>query len=182
MGEPGGAAPPALTLAAVNGMDHDEFVGALGGIFEHSPWVAEAAWPGVPFAGVSAVYEAMVAAVRSVPPQLRLELIGAHPDLAGKAARGGRMTANSVAEQRSAGLLSLSGDEFDRFLALNAEYRARFGFPFVIAVRRHDKASLLAAFATRLANPRAVEIETALGEIFTIARLRLGALFGEAVG
>ena len=90
------------------------------------------------------------------------------------------MTANSVTEQASAGLLSLSDDEYDRFLHLNADYRERFGFPFIIAVRRHDKASLLAAFEMRLANPRPVEIETALGEIFTITRLRLDALFREA--
>ncbi len=90
------------------------------------------------------------------------------------------MTANSVAEQASAGLLSLSDDEYGRFLRLNADYRERFGFPFVIAVRGHDKASLLASFEARLANPRGVEIETALGEIFTITRLRLDALFREA--
>jgi 2-oxo-4-hydroxy-4-carboxy-5-ureidoimidazoline decarboxylase len=89
------------------------------------------------------------------------------------------MTANSAAEQASAGLLSLSDDEYDRFLRLNADYRERFGFPFIIAVRRYDKASLLAVFQTRLANPRAVEIETALAEIFTITRLRLDALFGQ---
>src|SRR5439155_17050601 len=89
------------------------------------------------------------------------------------------MTANSVAEQASAGLLNLDHDEYDRFLRLNSDYRERFGFPFIIAARRHDKASLLAAFEARLANPRAVEIETALGEIFTIAQMRLDALLGE---
>jgi len=172
------AMPTTLTLAALNRMDRTEFVGVLGGIFEHSPWVAEAVWPGVPFADVAALHEAMVAAVRSTSPQRRLNLIRAHPDLAGAAARGGRTTPNSLAEQASAGLMSLSDDEYDRFLRLNADYRERFGFPFIIAVRRHDKASLLAAFEMRLANPHAVEIESALGEIFTITRLRLDALFG----
>ena len=90
------------------------------------------------------------------------------------------MTANSAAEQAGAGLLSLSDDEYGRFLRLNADYRERFRFPFVIAVRGHGKMSLLASFEARLANPRGVEIETALGEIFTITRLRLDALFGEA--
>ena len=175
------ATPPALTLAALNRMDRDNFVGALGGISEHSPWVAEAAWPGVPFSSVAALHAAMVAGVRSTSPARQLDLIGAHPDLAGKAARSGAMTANSVAEQASAGLLSLGDDEYDRLLRLNTDYRERFGFPFIIAVRRHDKASLLAAFETRLKNSRAVEIETALGEIFTITRLRLDALFGEEV-
>jgi len=174
------ATPPVFTLGALNRMVRDRFVAALGGIFEHSAWVAEAAWPGVPFASVAALHAAMVAAVRSTSPQRRLDLIRAHPDLAGRAARGGKMTANSVTEQVSAGLLSLSGDEYDRFLRLNADYRKRFGFPFVIAVLGHDKTSLHAAFVTRLANPRGVEIETALGEIFTITRLRLDALFREA--
>ena len=168
---------PALTLAALNRMDRDNFVGTLGGIFEHSPWVAEAAWPGVPFSSVAALHAAMVAGVRSTSPEQQLDLIGAHPDLAGRAARSGDMTVNSVAEQTSAGLLSLSDDEYDRLLRLNTDYRERFGFPFIIAVRRHDKASLLAAFETRLGNSRAVEIETALGEIFAITRLRLDALF-----
>lgn len=175
------ATPLTLTLAAVNRMDRDRFVDALGGIFEHSPWVAEAAWPAAPFSSVAALHEAMVAAVRLASSQRRLDLIGAHPDLAGWAARGGMMTANSVAEQASAGLLSLDDDEDDRFSRLNTAYRKRFGFPFIIAVRRHDRASLLAAFEARLANSRAVEIETALGEIFTITRLRLAALFGETV-
>jgi 2-oxo-4-hydroxy-4-carboxy-5-ureidoimidazoline decarboxylase len=173
------AAPPALTLAAVNRMDRDRFVGALGGIFEHSPWVAEAAWPGVPLSSVAALHEAMVAAVRAATPERRLDLIRVHPDLAGKAARSGAMTANSVAEQASAGLLSLGDDEYARFQAFDTAYRECFGFPFIIAVQRHDKASLLAVFEARLANSRAVEIETALGEVFTIARLRLEALFGE---
>ena len=170
-------APPAVTLAALNRIDRTAFVGVLGGVFEHSPWVPEAAWSGVPFSGVAALHEAMVAVVRSSSPQRRLDLIRAHPDLAGKAARGRTMTANSAAEQAGAGLLSLGDDEYARFLRLNADYRERFGFPFIIAVRRRDKASLIAAFERRLANPRAVEIETALGEIFTITQLRLDALF-----
>jgi 2-oxo-4-hydroxy-4-carboxy-5-ureidoimidazoline decarboxylase len=156
-------------------MDRNGFVDVFGGIFEHSPWIAEAAWPGIPFGGVAALYDAMVAAVLWASPERRLELIRAHPDLAGKAT----MTANSLAEQGGAGLLDLGAEEYDRFLRLNADYRERFGFPFIIAVRRHDRASLLAAFEKRLANSRAVEIETALGETFTIARLRLAALFGE---
>ena len=172
------AMPPALTLAALNRMERGNFVGTLGGVFEHSPWVAEAAWPGVPFSSIAALHAAMVAGVRSTSPERQLDLIRAHPDLAGKAALSGAMTANSVAEQASAGLLSLDDDEYDRLLRLNTDYRERFGLPFIIAVRRHDRASLLAAFETRLGNSRAVEIEAALGEIFTITRLRLDALFG----
>jgi len=175
------ATPPVFTLAALNRMGRDRFVAALGDIFEHSAWVADAAWPGVPFPSVAALHAAMVAAVRSVSPERQLDLIRAHPDLAGKAARSGTMAANSVAEQASAGLLGLGDDEYDRFLRLNIDYRGRFGFPFIIAVRRHDKASLLAAFETRLASSRAIEIETARGEIFTITRLRLDALLGKTI-
>jgi 2-oxo-4-hydroxy-4-carboxy-5-ureidoimidazoline decarboxylase len=172
--------PPALTLAAVNRMGRDEFVGAFGGIFEHSPWVADAAWRVAPFSSLVALHEAMVAAVRSALPERQLDLIRAHPDLAGKAARSGAITAASVSEQAGAGLLSLSDDEYDRIHRLNIAYRKRFGFPFIVAVRQHDKASLLAAFERRLSHSRADEIESALGQIFTIARFRLDTAFGAA--
>lgn len=139
------AASPSLTLDAVNRLEHPDFTRALGGIFEHSPWVAEAAWPARPFADVAALHQGMVAAVRPASPERQLELIRAHPDLAGRAPRTGAMTAHSVGEQGSAGLLNLSDAEYDRIHRLNAAYRERFRFPFIIAVRRHDKASLLAA-------------------------------------
>lgn len=169
-------APSPLTLASVNRMSRAEFAAVLGGVFEHSQWVAEAAWPAAPFADVAALHQAMVTAVREAPPERQLALIRAHPNLAGKAARDGTMTPHSVAEQASAGLLSLDEAEYERFHRLNSAYRERFGFPFIIAVRRHSKESLLAAFEARLANSRAAEIEAALGEIFTITRLRLDAL------
>lgn len=158
-------------------MDRSSFTNSLGAVFEHSPWVAEAAWPARPFADVAALHRAMVAAVRAVSIERQVELICAHPDLAGRAARSSALTASSVAEQGSAGLLSLSVAEYDRFHRLNAAYRERFGFPFVIAVRHHSKATVLAAFETRLGNSRDAEIEAALQEIFTITRLRLDALF-----
>jgi 2-oxo-4-hydroxy-4-carboxy-5-ureidoimidazoline decarboxylase len=167
-----------LTLATLSQASHEEFTAALGAVFEYSPWVAEATWPAVPFATVDDRHTAMVAAVRSAPEEQRLELIRAHPDLAGKAARSGTMTAASAAEQESAGLLDLSDAEFERFHRLNSAYRERFGFPFIVAVRRHNKASLLAAFETRLRHSREAEIDAALAEIFAITALRLEALLG----
>jgi 2-oxo-4-hydroxy-4-carboxy-5-ureidoimidazoline decarboxylase len=170
-----------LTLAAVNRASREAFVAALGAVFEHSPWVAEAAWPAAPFDTVDHLHVAMVAAVHAAPKERRLALIRAHPELAGRAARGGTMTASSVAEQTSAGLLDLDDAELARFHRLNAAYRERFGFPFIVAVRRHSKASLLAVFETRLRNSREAEIEVALAEIFAITASRLQALLeGEA--
>jgi 2-oxo-4-hydroxy-4-carboxy-5-ureidoimidazoline decarboxylase len=167
-----------LALATLNRASREEFTAALGAVFEHSPWVAAAAWPAAPFATIGDLHTAMVAAVRSVPEEQRLALIRAHPDLAGRAARSGTMTAASAAEQAGAGLLGLSDAEFERFHRLNTAYRERFEFPFIVAVRRHNKASLLAAFETRLQHSREVEIEIALAEIFAITALRLEALLG----
>lgn len=168
--------PSRLSLAALNRMDREAFERALGGVFEHSPWVAAQAWRQAPFANVAALHAAMVAAVRAASIQRQLALIRAHPDLAGKAARAGRMTTHSRAEQSSAGLDRLSDEDYARFNQLNAAYRARFGFPFILAVRGHTKESLLEAFERRIANSRAEEIEAALSEIFKIAAMRLDAL------
>lgn len=164
------------SLSTLNRMNREAFERALGGVFEHSPWVAAQAWRRAPFASVAALHAAMAAAVRAASIQRQLALIRAHPDLAGKEARARRMTAHSIAEQSSAGLNRLSDAEYARLNQLNGAYRARFGFPFIIAVRRHNKDSLLEAFAARLANSRAREIETALSEIFEIARMRLDDL------
>ena len=165
-----------LSLTALNRMNREAFARALRGVFEHSPWVAEQAWRRAPFASVAALHGGMAAAVRAASMQRQLALIRAHPDLAGKAARAGRMTTHSIAEQSSAGLDRLSDEEYARLNQLNAAYRARFGFPFIVAVRQHTKDSLLEAFAARLANSRSREIEAALLEIFEIARMRLDAL------
>jgi 2-oxo-4-hydroxy-4-carboxy-5-ureidoimidazoline decarboxylase len=164
------------TLASLNGAAQPAFTAALGGVFEHSPWVAARAWAARPFASVDALHQAMVAAVRAASDGERLALLRAHPDLAGKAARAGAVTASSVAEQASAGLDRLTDEELARFEALNAAHRARFGFPFIIAVRRHDKAGILREFARRVAHTEAEEVDAALAEVFAIARMRLDAL------
>jgi 2-oxo-4-hydroxy-4-carboxy-5-ureidoimidazoline decarboxylase len=165
-----------ISLASVNRLDRPGFVKTLGGVFERSAWVAERAWPARPFTSVSTLHTAMVDVVRRASRDDQMELLRAHPDLAGQAARAGAMTASSVAEQASAGLDRLSDDEYDRFSRLNTAYRDRFGFPFIIAVRRHDTASILAAFETRLRHPVDREVEAALAEVFDITSMRLERL------
>lgn len=139
-------------------------------LFEHSPWV-EARADTRPSSGDRLAD--LMAVVHGATREEQLALIRAHPELAGKAAIDGTLTEASAAEQASAGLDRMTPDEFERFHALNAAYRERFGFPFIICVRMTDKAGILAAMERRLANDREDEIETALGQIGEIVRLRL---------
>jgi 2-oxo-4-hydroxy-4-carboxy-5-ureidoimidazoline decarboxylase len=167
------------TLADLNTAPAESFVETLGGIFEHSPWVAEAAAPARPFASLEALHAAMVAAVDAADEGQKFALLRAHPDLAGKLARAGALTDASTAEQASAGLDRLSEEEFQRFTAFNIAYTEKFGFPFIIAVRENTKASILAAFGRRITNSREAEFSTALAEVAKIARLRLTNLLGD---
>ncbi len=154
-------------------MDQAGFVAALGGIYEQSPWVAERAFAARPFASVADLHSAMQAAVVSAAPDEQLALIRSHPELAGKVARAGAVTAQSRQEQGSLGLDRLSDAELARFERLNAAYRDRFGFPFIVCVRRHTRDSILDLFERRLGNgPDQVRAAT-LAEIGLIARLRL---------
>jgi OHCU decarboxylase len=162
-----------LSVAELNGLGREAFVAALGPAWERSPWVAEQAWGRRPFADLGALHGAMVAAVDAAPPERQLGLIRAHPDLAGRTAIAGGLTAESTREQASAGLDRLTADEFERFHRLNAAYRARFGFPFVACVREHTRSSILDAFERRLEHTADEEVATALAEIAKIARLRL---------
>lgn len=139
-------------------------------LFEHSPWV-EARADARPSSGNR--HADLMAVVLEASPEEQLALICAHPELAGKAAVDRTLTEASAAEQASAGLDRLSEDEFARFHALNAAYRERFGFPFIICVRLTDKAGILAAMEARLANDRETEIATAIAQIGEIVRLRL---------
>jgi len=166
------SAPP-LTLAELNRMDRAGFATALGFAFELSPWVVERAHDAVPFASVEALHAAMMAVLEASSQADKLSLIRAHPELAGKAAIAKTLTAESTAEQASAGLDRLTAEEFERFHALNAAYGERFGFPFIIAVRLNDKTSILAAMQARLANDRAAEIAEAIAQIGLISKLRL---------
>jgi 2-oxo-4-hydroxy-4-carboxy-5-ureidoimidazoline decarboxylase len=166
------------TLAELNALDQAGFVAALGWVFEGSPWVAERAWAARPFASRDALHAALVAVVQAARPEEQLALIRAHPDLGTRLGRA-TLSAASAAEQAGAGLDRLSDAEFARFQDLNARYRERFGFPFIIAVRHHTRASILAAFEARLQHDAATERATALAEIAEIARLRLADAVAE---
>jgi 2-oxo-4-hydroxy-4-carboxy-5-ureidoimidazoline decarboxylase len=162
-----------VSLDDINAADRSGFIAALGDIFEHASWVAEAAYAARPFASLASLHDAMTAAVRAADAARKRALIDGHPDLAGKAARAGTMTVDSKAEQSSAGLDRLSEEEFARFNRLNAAYREKFGFPFIVCVRRHTKDSILRQFEQRLQHDAATEIEAALAEVFRITALRL---------
>ena len=158
-----------MDLGDLNGAPADAFVEALGGIFEHSPWVARAVADRRPFASIDALHAAMVEAVRDAGEVAHLDLIRAHPDLGTRL----KLSESSTAEQASAGLDQLSPDEFARFTELNDRYRERFGFPFIIAVRDNTRAQILEAFVRRIGNDREAEVLTALAQIARIARIRL---------
>src|SRR3954471_8906720 len=160
-------------LAALNAADRDAFVAALGGVFENVPWVAERASAQRPFATVADLHSALMAAVTGAGEAEQMAFILGHPELGGKVARAGAMTAESRQEQGSLGLDRLSEAEFTRFERLNGDYRARFGIPFIICVRRHTLDSILDNFERRLGNAPLAERRAALEEIGHITRLRL---------
>ena len=161
------------TLTDINALDEDAFVRLLGGIFERSPWVARRAFAGRPFASRAALHAAMVDVVKRAPSAEHVALLNAHPELAGKEARAGRLTASSSAEQSSAGLDALTPVEHERVAQLNRDYRARFGFPFIIAVRDHDRRGILAEFERRLREDTATELANGLDQVYRIAEIRL---------
>lgn len=167
--------PATVSLETLNDASADEFVAAVGFIFEGSPWIARAAYEDRPFPDFSALYDALCAVLAEASADDRLALIRAHPELAGSTARGG-LTAASRDEQAAAGLSRLSAEDQHAFTRMNAAYRKRFGFPFVICVREHTVDSILRSLERRLQNPRTVEIETALTEIAKIARHRLSGV------
>lgn len=165
-------------IQTVNRMDRDTFVQTFGGVFEHSPWIAERAWSARPFESPEALHAAMIDVVRAAPLEEKRRLLNAHPELAGKEARTRVMTQDSTVEQGSAGLDRLSEDDFARFDHLNAAYRQKFGFPFIIAVRGRTKPEIMAVFEQRLENEPAAELDAALNEIAAITRMRMEKLFG----
>jgi 2-oxo-4-hydroxy-4-carboxy-5-ureidoimidazoline decarboxylase len=169
--------PPAVDLASVNALDRESFVALLGGIFEHSPWIAAAAHDARPFASIAALHAHMVGTVRAASTAEKLRLLQAHPELAGKEAKARLLGAASAAEQAGAGLDRLGEADAARFDALNAAYGQRFGFPFIIAVRgQRDRQAILKALEARSGNSVAVEIDTALDEVAKIAWFRLSDL------
>jgi 2-oxo-4-hydroxy-4-carboxy-5-ureidoimidazoline decarboxylase len=162
-----------VTLDELNAADRDAFVATLGGIFEHSPWVAARAFGARPFDSVDALHAAMVGAMRAAARDEQLALIRAHPELAGRAALRRELTADSANEQSGAGLTQCSPEELARLVELNARYRAKFGFPFVLAVKGRDRAGVIAELARRLECDPATEFAEALEQIARIAALRL---------
>lgn len=162
-----------VELETLNRADKSAFIDALGEIYEKSPWVAERAFARRPFATLTALTETMAAVVDAASREEKLALVCNHPDLAGKAARAGALTASSTAEQGALGLDRLSDAEYARFEKLNGVYADKFGFPFVICVRRQTRDAILGSFERRCANLPDDELKTALREIDHIAALRI---------
>jgi 2-oxo-4-hydroxy-4-carboxy-5-ureidoimidazoline decarboxylase len=161
------------TVSDLNTCSKDDFVAALSNVFEYSPWIAERAASMRPFAGVKQLLEAMKLVVDRAAPELRVALIKAHPDLANKTQRAAGLTAESSAEQNSVGLDRLSDAEYDAFEGVNNAYRAKFGFPYIVCVRRHTKDSILRDFERRLPNDATTEAQRSIEEICRIAALRV---------
>ena len=162
-----------LSLAELNSSDQGAFVASLAHLFEHSPWVAEETYPRRPFRTLDELHAALCETMRSAPRERQMALIRAHPDLAGRLARAGELTASSAREQYAAGLDRLAPAEAAEIERLNEAYKARFGIPFIICARLNAKDRILAAMRSRLENTSEAEHSTALGEIAMIARLRL---------
>ena len=165
-----------LTLEALNALDRDAFIAHLGNVYEHGGRAAEAALGARPFPTVETLFAAMRSAMREGAEGERLALVRGHPDLAVRAAGARALTRESQGEQQSVGLDRLTDREYAEFQRLNDAYRRKFGFPFVICVRRHTKDSILATFERRLAHAPDAELAAALEEIDRIAALRLSAL------
>jgi 2-oxo-4-hydroxy-4-carboxy-5-ureidoimidazoline decarboxylase len=162
-----------VDLATLNQASAADFVGAIGEVFELAPWVIAEAHARRPFPSLAALHAACAGTVADAPAERQLALIRGHPDLAGKAARAGELTDDSTTEQASAGLDRLSEAEFAAFHRLNDAYKAKFGFPFIVCVRRHGKESILRQFERRLGNDAAAERAAALAEVLRIAALRM---------
>ncbi|MEB4593215.1 2-oxo-4-hydroxy-4-carboxy-5-ureidoimidazoline decarboxylase [Candidatus Thiothrix sp. Deng01] len=164
------------SIATLNQLNQAAFVALLGGVYEHSPWMAERCSAQAPFADVEALLQAMRATLAAASHQEQLALLRAHPDLAGKAALRGELTAESTREQAGAGLGTLTPDEFARFTALNEGYQARFGFPFIMAVKNASKHQILGGFEQRIDHTPEAEFTMALEQVNRIAAFRIADL------
>lgn len=166
-------------LSKLNEFSLEDFVALLGGIYEHSAWIAEAAHTRAPFVSIDALLTFMREIVNTATTEKQLALITAHPDLAGKLARAGALTAESTREQAGLGLDRLSEAEYDQLTSLNTRYRARFEFPFIICARLTTKDGLIESFTSRLKHSPEQEVTEALRQIHQIARLRLEDIVSE---
>lgn len=154
-------------------IEREAFLAAYGGLYEHSPWIAERAFEQGPFDACDTLLSSLRSVVEHASEERQLELLRAHPDLAGKLAVAGRLTPDSTAEQRAAGLDFLTEAEASRFTELNTTYTERFGHPFILCAAEHDKSSILEVFERRLNNAAAAERATALEQVHRIAKYRL---------
>lgn len=164
-----------LMLSAINEMTKEQFVEALGAIFEHSPWVAEEAYGAGPFRSADELHDAMVKAVIQAPAEKKLALFREHPDLATRI----KIGEYSTKEQQGAGLDRLTAEEFEAFSSINREYTGKFGFPFILAVRGKSKSDILAAMEARIGNGPEEEADEALWQIARITKFRLQDLITE---
>lgn len=167
-----------MTIVDLNRLERDAFVAAIGWVFEHSPWVAERAWARRPFASLDRLHAAMVESMRAAVPDEQLALLRAHPDLGARM----RMSEASVGEQASAGLDRLTPGDYERLQQLNADYRSKFEFPFLFAVKGSTPAQILEALQDRLPRDPATEFEEGLRQVERIARFRLEETISPAVG
>jgi len=161
-------------LAELNALGEREFVALLGGVFEHSPWVAERAFAARPFPSIDALHKAMMSSVGSASRQAQLALVRAHPELAGAEAKAGSLTVDSSSEQARLGFTSLSRMELEKVAELNRRYRDKHGFPCIVALRLHaTRESVLEEMKQRLENRTQAELQAALEQIGYITRGRL---------
>jgi 2-oxo-4-hydroxy-4-carboxy-5-ureidoimidazoline decarboxylase len=167
-----------MTLAELNARECDAFVETLGWIFEDSPWVAARTWARRPFASRDALHQAMIDVVQQASEAEQLALLRAHPDLGTRA----RISDASTGEQRRAGLDHLDADEYERLQRLNDEYRRRFGFPFLFAVKGSTKADVLTALEARVGRSKDEELKEALSQVYRIAGFRLEDILRGASG
>jgi 2-oxo-4-hydroxy-4-carboxy-5-ureidoimidazoline decarboxylase len=167
------AVPARWKVLELDALEGDAFVSALGHLFEHSPWVAAETYRHGPFRTATRLLASLRSTLAAAPQERQIELLRAHPDLAGRMLRAVDLTAESQREQAGAGLDAMSGEEAAELQRLNSSYRDRFGFPFVICARLNDRGSILSALRRRLKNPAGAEIEAALDEVGKIAALRL---------
>ena len=171
--------PDKLSLASLNQFDREHFVESLGGIFEHSPWVADMVYENRPFESKAQLHQIMFETVQRSPEFQRMALICNHPELAGKEASEGTLTNDSRQEQSRAGLDQCSAEELSRLQSLNQAYRKKFEFPFIIAVTGLNKTQIINAVESRLNNSVSVEFDTSIGEIGKIGMIRLNALIDD---
>jgi len=168
-----------LTIRQVSALDTAEFERRLGSVFEHAPWIARRAAARRPFASRDALHRAMIEIIAGASDDEQLALLRGHPDLAGKAAIAGDLTADSRREQQGAGLDRLTAAEFEAFHALNRRYRDKFGFPFILAVKGKTKQDILAAFAVRIERDAAVERREAIEQVGRIGAFRLADIVAD---